>query len=224
MIMKKFQWAISMLLLSGIGLLSSCYPNDDITNSETDIVMTQFVDTVHFDRLQTYFLPDTVLPIKSPDDTSTYKKNPYTDLIISTIADNMDAFGYQRIMEPDSNNLPDILVIASSLKSTTTTVWYPYYPGWGWWGWGWSSRYYGWWGGYYPPYYGGPYVSSYTTGTVKINMTDPWNPIEVKGDTVMPVYWDATITGLLQGNLIEDRIKTNIDKAFDLSTYLKKGK
>jgi len=55
-------------------------------------------------------------------------------------------------------------------------------------------------------------------------MTDPWNPIEVKGDTVMPVYWDATITGLLQGNLIEDLIKTNIDKAFDLSTYLKKGK
>lgn len=138
---NKIQLAIYVLLFSGIGLLSSCYPNDDITNSETDIIMTQFVDTVHFDRIQTYFLPDTVLPIKSPDDTTTYKKNPYTDLIISTISDNLDAFGYQRIMEPDSNNLPDILVIASSLKSTTTSVWYPYYPGWGWWGWGWSSRY-----------------------------------------------------------------------------------
>jgi hypothetical protein len=55
-------------------------------------------------------------------------------------------------------------------------------------------------------------------------MIDPWNPIEIENDTVAPAYWDAMINGLLQGNNIEQRIMSNIDKAFELSPYLKEGK
>ena len=214
---NKLQWAFAVIILFGIGLFSSCYPNDDLTNSESDIVMTNYVDTVHFDRIKSYYLPDTILPIRDKDDTSKVDKNPYTEDIIAGIAKNLNAFGYQRIITPDTNNLPDVVVLASSVSSTTTSVWYPYYPGWGYPG-------YGWWGGYYPPYYGGGYVSSYTMGTLKINMLDPWNPVVVEGDTVMPVYWDATIHGLLQGSEIKSRINKNIDQAFEMSAYLKEGK
>jgi hypothetical protein len=180
------------------------------------------MDTVDFSRIQTYFLPDSVYPIKTEDDTTTYEQNPYTDQIISTIAENMSSYGYQRITEPDTNNLPDVIVYASSLVSTTVSVWYPYYPGWDWW-WGYPG--WGYYPPYYPPYYGGyPYVSSYTMGTLKITMLDPWNPIVIEGDTVIPSYWSATINGLLQGNQIEERIERNIDKSFELSPYLKEGK
>jgi len=221
-IMKnRLQWAVVALMLFGIGLFSSCYPNDDLTNSDSDIVATNYDDTVQFDRIQTYFLPDTIIPMRDKDDTSEVDKNPYTSTIINSIVKNMDAYGYQRIVNPDTNNLPDVVLLASSVSTTTTSVWYPYYPGWDWW-YGYPG--YGWWGGYYPPYYGGGYVSSYTMGTLKINMMDPWQYNVVEGDTVMPVYWDATIHGLLQGSEIENRIKKNIDKAFEMSAYLKEGK
>jgi hypothetical protein len=140
-IMKnKIQWTLAVLALFGIGLFSSCYPNDDISDSETDIVATNYVDTVDFSRIQTYFLPDTVFPIKAEDDTTTYEKNPYTDQIISKIAGNMSDYGYQRITNPDTNNVPDVVVYASSITSTSVSVWYPYYPGWDyWWGYpGWG--------------------------------------------------------------------------------------
>ncbi len=221
-IMKnKLRWAVATLMLLGIGLLSSCYPNDDLTNSESDIVMTSYSDTVHFDLIHTYFLPDTIIPMRDKDDTSKVEENPYKTTIINQIVKNMDEYGYQRIENPDSSNLPDVILIASAVSTTNTSVWYPYYPGWDWW-YGYPG--YGWWGGYYPPYYGGGYITSYTTGTLKINMMNPWKYDVVEGDTIMPVYWDATIHGLLQGSQIDNRIKTNIDQAFKLSPYLKEGK
>jgi len=220
-IMKnKLQWAVAVLMLFGIGLFSSCYPNDDLTNSDSDIIMTNYNDTVHFDQIQTYFLPDTIVPLRDKDDTSKVDKNPYTSTIINSIVKNMNAYGYQRIENPDENNLPDVVLLAAAVSTTNTSVWYPsypYYPGWDWW-----YGYPGW--GYYPPYYGGGYATSYTMGTLKINMMDPWTYDVIEGDTVMPVYWDAAIHGLLQGNEIENRIEANIDKAFELSPYLKEGK
>ncbi len=222
---NKFKWAIAALVLVGVGLLSGCYPNDDLTNSESDIVKTSFSDTVDFSRLNSYYLPDTIFPIKDKDDTTTVKKNKYTDLIISQIVNNMADYGYTRITELDSTNPPDVLLIASSVVTVNYQA--GYIPGWGWGGYpGWGWGYPGWGWGYYPPYYdpGYIYTYSYTMGTVNIDMLDPYNPYVNEGDTALPVYWDASFTGLLQGSLIEDRIRTNIDQAYKMSPYLKDGK
>lgn len=211
---NKLHWAIAAIMLFGFGLLSGCYPNDDLTNSESDIVKTNYSDTVNFSRINTYYLPDTILPVRDKDDTTTVKKNMYTDLILSEIEKNMTDYGYTRITELDSANPPDVLMLASSVVTINYAA--GYIPGWGW-------GYPGW--GYYPPYYPGYiYTYSYTMGTVMIDMLDPYHPYVNEGDTVLPVYWDAAFTGLLQGNLIEDRIKTSIDQAFEMSPYLKDGK
>ena len=223
-IMKnKLHWAIAAIMLFGFGLLSGCYPNDDLTNSESDIVKTNYSDTVNFSRINTYYLPDTILPVKDKDDTTTVKENMYTELILSEIEKNMTDYGYTRITELDSANPPDVLMLASSVVTVNYAA--GYIPGWGWGGYpGWGWGYPGW--GYYPPYYSPGYVYSYsyTMGSVLIDMLDPYHPYVVEGDTVLPVYWDAAFTGLLQGSLIEDRIKTNIDQAFKMSPYLKEGK
>ena len=62
---NKLQWAIAAIMLFGFGLLSGCYPNDDLTNSESDIVKTNYSDTVDFSRISTYYLHDTIYLLRT---------------------------------------------------------------------------------------------------------------------------------------------------------------
>lgn len=210
-------------------MLSSCYPDDSISVSETDIVMTGYYDSVNFTTLNTYFMSDTVYPVR--DDTSDHSLIEYNDLIIQTIATNMAAYGYTRVGDT-ATNVPDVRISAASItvKNVTVGWWYPYYPGWGWgWGYGWkkSSRetdyYYPGYPGYYPPGWGWgvPYYSSYTTGTLLIEMANPNDIRVVASDTLTPLYWAAGINGVLSSGSDASRITRDIDKAFELSPEIK---
>jgi hypothetical protein len=213
------------VMVAGLGLLSSCYPDDDITVSESDIIMTTKDDSVDFNQIMTYYMPDKVFVVDTSDEEEPIE---YEDLILGEIANNMQAYGYERIMDTvDAENNIDVVLIATAYKTTVTSIWYPYYPyypgwdDWYWWSPGWGYYPPGW--GYYPPGWGyyPPYVSQYTVGTVKIDMLDPWKPDEIAPDTIVyPTYWMAAIQGLLQGSNIDDRIKEDIQKAFELSPYL----
>ena len=103
----------------------------------------------------------------------------------------MTKYGYTRITEVDTANPPDLLLTAAAISVTTVSVgwWYPYYPGWGW---GWyksadASRGEDYWyryPGYYPPGWGWggvPYYSSYTTGTLLMEMANPDDTREIDG-------------------------------------------
>ncbi len=227
--MKKWLLNLSLVLVFplGIALLDGCYPQDSISVSETDIVMTAYNDSVGFTTLKTYFMSDTVYPVR--DDTSDHSLIPSNDLIIKTIANNMEAYGYRRIFTGDEE-VPDIKIASAAISVTTVSVgwWYPYYPGWGW-GWGWykSSRgtdyYYGGYPGYYPPYYWGgyPYYSSYTTGTLLIEMANPLDYEIVDGDTVTPIYWAGAINGVLSSGSDDSRITKGINQAFEQSPEIK---
>ena len=57
-----------MLFPVGILLLDGCYPNDSLTTEETDIVLTGYYDSVNFQSLKTYYMPDTVFPIVDDGD------------------------------------------------------------------------------------------------------------------------------------------------------------
>ncbi len=218
------------IIITVITLISSCYPNDSLSISETDVVMTGYYDSVDFTKLKTYFMSDTVYPVR--EDTSDHSLIDENDLIINTIAENMAAYGYQRVTDT-TEETPDIRISSAAIAVTTITIgwWYPYYPGWGWgWGWGWkksSSRdtdyYYPGYPGYYPPGYwwGYPYYSSYTTGTLLIEMADPMDYRVFEGDTVTPIYWAAGINGVLSNGSDSKRITDGINKAFELSPEIK---
>jgi hypothetical protein len=108
-----------------------------------------------------------------------------------------------------------LVIVPSGIISKNVSVyyWYPY-PGYGW-GWGYPG--YGWgYPGYYPPV---PYYSSYTTGTLRMEMFNPNDIRVVKGDTINPVYWTAGINGILSSNTTT-RITSTIDQAFKQSPYL----
>ncbi len=127
---------------------------------------------------------------------------------------------------------PDLMIAVAAISVTTVTVgwWYPYYPGWGW-GWGWyksserdTDYWYGGYPGYYPPGWGWggvPYYSSYTTGTLLMEMSNPEDYRVVDGDTVVPMYWAGAVSGVLSGGDNTSRISGGIDQAFLQSPYLK---
>jgi hypothetical protein len=208
---------LSFVIISGIFLLDGCYPNDSVGVDESDVIITRKNDSVNFQTLKTYFMPDEVVPIR--DDTSDHSPIDQQDLILNTIASNLQNYGWTRVAEDDENADPDVVISNYALLVTNTSVgwWYPYYPGWGYPGWGWG---YGW-GWYYPPYYPPvPVVSSWSSGTVLTVMVDPNNKTVVEGDTVAPVYWEAALHGILDGGGTTGRITKGIDQEFTQSEYL----
>ena len=225
--MKKWLLNLSLVLVFplGIALLDGCYPQDSLSISETDIVMTAYNDSVGFTTLKTYFMSDTVFPIR--DDTTDHSLIDNNDLIIQTIASNMANYGYTRV-DAAYDGVPDVSVSSISIAVTTVSVgwWYPYYPGWGW-GWGWykSSRetnyYYPGYPGYYPPGWGIPYYSSYTTGTLLMRMADPLDIRIIDGDTVVPIYWAGALNGVLSSGSDASRITNAINQAFEQSPQIK---
>lgn len=227
--MKKWLFNLSLVLVFplGIALLDGCYPNDSLSVSETDIVMTAYYDSVNFPALKTYFMSDTVFPVR--DDTTDLSLIDNNDLIIQTIEDNMSKYGYTRVDE-NYEGVPDVSISNVAIAVTTVSVgwWYPYYPGWGW-GWGWykSSRetnyYYPGYPGYYPPgYWGGyPYYSSYTTGTLLMRMANPLDIRIIDGDTVVPIYWAGAVNGVLSSGSDASRITSGINQAFEQSPEIK---
>ena len=224
---------VALSLLFVVVLFDGCYPNDTISASESDIMLTGRYDSVDFTTLKTYYLPDTVFPVR--DDTTDKTPVPNSDLILSDIERNMTNYGYvRRYFSEQDTTPPDVMIAVAAISTTTVTVgwWYPYYPGWGW-GWGWyknseASRgtdyWYGGWWGYYPPGWGWggvPYYSSYTTGTLLMEMTNPEDYRVIGNDTVTPMYWAGAVSGVLSGGNNTSRITRGIDQIFTQSPYLK---
>ncbi len=230
---KLFNYLIiSVLLISGSILVHGCYPDNSLTYSETDVALTGYYDSVDFSKLDTYYMPDTVFPFR--DDTTDKTPIENQDLILSEIAQNMANYGWTRIYEDDTLHHPDVMLTATGIITTTVSVgwWYPYYPGWGWgWPWYWYKKspretnywYYPGYPGYYPPGWGWggvPYYSTYSTGTLMLEMANPEDIRIVDGDTVVPTYWAGALNGVLSGSSDKSRITGGIDQLFSQSPYL----
>ncbi len=210
---SKMEWlTLGWLTL----LLTGCYPSEDLTVSELDIVVTIPDQSEDYGRFQTFAVPDSV--VRVGQDESDEGPGPFDDLMLDLVRSNLTALGYVEEENPETFP-PDLVVLVELLVVDNIVVGpaYPIWPGWGWWG-GW---YPGWgfgpgWGGYYPwvP------VGQYTTGTVILDMIDPAQADDM--DETVPIIWSAFINGLVTGSdaEVETRIVTNINQAFDQSPYL----
>ena len=208
---RKILYAI---VWSGAGLFTGCYPAGPEYTDEYDLVFTNYSPTYDFTAQHTYALPDSVVKItgdlqegEAPEMVSPI----YGNEILSRIRDNMNDYGWTEVAEGDD---PDVVILASAVSTTNVTVWYPSYY------WGWYYPGYGGWGWYYPGYYA-PTVSSYTTGSLILQLTDP---DEISGTDNLPVAWIAVVNGLLEGSTagLIQRIDQTVDQAFEQSAYLKK--
>ena len=194
-------------------LLAGCYPNGPDYAEELDVVLTRHNDTYEFGTKTTYAMPDKIVKITGnlqEGEVPTFMPDASAALILSKIEENMTALGYERVSLESEG--ADLLLLPASWETTTITVWYDY---WYWW---YGGYYPGWgWGGYYP-YYPPVSVSSYTTGTLMMNLIDK-TQVGANGNPV--TQWNAVINGVLTYTYDASRINAGIDKAFDQSPYLK---
>ena len=202
--------------LSGMLLtvaLIGCYPNDDLTLSELDIVATNYDDD-YFSRKSPsiYLMPDTVVQIGDGDPNDPQLNRRQMDFILDQVERNFSALGYDRIDEATLGRQPDVVVTVSVLVTRVTGGdCIPWYPWWGWYpwypGWGWGAGY------CYPVY-----IYSYDTGTLVIDMITPEETVD---DTFKRV-WNAGINGLVRSSVDGNQafVTQTIDKAFEQSPYL----
>lgn len=203
--MEKLKSLNRLLLVFAAGILASCYPDGIQYYEETDVVYTTFSQEFDFKSKSTYSMPDKIVvdvEIKNGDTTFIYMKDIYAQPILQNIESNMQNYGWRKV--PISQK-PDMLLSPSATKSTTIfySYWYdwwygPWYPGWGW---------------YYPPYY----VSSITTGSIIITLSDP-NGTNIVGES--PTAWLLAGNGLLSGANNVTRVTKAIDQGFIQSPYL----
>ncbi len=210
---------IKFAFISGLAIaLTGCYPGGVETTSDTDLVYTNYDPEYNFAGVQTYYVGDTIRHFA--DDPSTIETK-YDSDILDFIKTNLNEIGWVEFDLNDtiSGNKPDIVVVTSILVTTTYDVYY--YPYWGY-GWYWKGTgnldYYNY--GWYYPWYGTSYVTSYTTGTIAMVMYDP--DLVDNVNQKIKVSWAGILNGLAGSGASDaiPRISKGIDQAFAQSPYL----
>ena len=186
-------------------VLQGCYPYDDLTPEDTDVVVTFYDAGTNFSSLVTYAFPDTIYTFDSngnivpSEDISSTNANQ----ILNSVNNNMQEMGFT----PQQGNQADADVHVFALVSSSTWVS--------------GGCYYGYWS-YWYPYYGWcyPVAYSYTVGSVFVVMLDPAKTGDNKA------VWFAGCNGILSstGASNASRINSDLDQAFNQSPYLRGSK
>lgn len=201
---RRISFTLSII---GLLLLWGCYPGGPDYAEEMDIVLTKHNDEYDFVAKGTYAMPDRIVMITGDimeGENPTFLPDVTAQKILARIDDNMKAYGWTKVAVSAS---PDLLLTPAAWETTTVYYWYDY---WYWW----YGGYYPYWGYGYPPVY----YSSYTTGTVLMNLEDPK---ELTGEGIPVKQWTGAINGILTSAYNATRVNAAIDKAFSISPYLK---
>ena len=198
-----------LLVLLPVLLLAACYPKGPEYVEDIDAVLTSHDQAYDFNAKSTYAMPDQIVidvSIDRGDTTYQYMPAAFATPILQAIQTNMQSRGYSRV---DVSADPDLLLTPAGISSTT--YFYSYWYNW------WYGGYWGYWGWYYPPYYT---VSSYTTGSMIMVLSDP-NQASDSPINRSPAVWTAVANGLFTGDYNVSRVTTAINQAFLQSPYLK---
>ena len=195
-----------MLLSLAIVVLQGCYPYDDQTVADSDVIATFFDDGADFSTLVTYAIPDTIYTfdnnggIVPNDEISSTNANA----ILNAINNNLQNMGFTPVA---AGSEPTADVVLFALTTSSTWVSGGYYGGY----WSYWYPYYGW---CYPVYY------TYTTGSIFITMINPNKTGNDRG------VWIAAINGVLSSSSANNtsRINSDINQAFIQSPYLRGSK
>jgi len=190
-----------LLFLSAAAIvLQSCYPYDDQSPTNSDVVATFYEESTNFSALVTYFMPDSVFEIDSNGDIVPADINANNELqILTSINNNLAAMGYTVAANA---NAADVVVEALVTSSTWVS----------------GGCYRGYWS-YWYPYYGWcyPVTYTYTTGSILIVMSVP-------GANSFNTVWIAACNGIIGSTVTTSRISSDINQAFTQSPYLRGSK
>jgi len=200
-------------------LISGCYPDKIDYVDEYDMAGTMYDHAAIFSSYTTFHVLDTVMHITEDGEDDPNLTRQFDDDILQLVRQNMSGKGYIEMTNPDSLNRPDLEILVQAMTDFYTyfSYWYDYwswYPGWIWWypGYPWYPS--------YPWYPGGGYYSSYTTGTLIIELLDT-EVVPDQGEHP-GVVWMGLVNGLLNNNVssAKSRIEKQVNQLFKQSPYL----
>ena len=204
-------------------LISACYPDENLTIEDLDIVGTFYEENTNYNIYSTFLMPDTIIQIGDPESAGYIELElENQDEILDQVRSNFIALGYVEETDPDVE--PDLVILVEVIANDNYVLftypgggwwnwwgWYPWYPGWGWGG-GWGPGY---------PYYPPTGVYTYPTGTLIVDMLDAGAPAPTLGDDIIPALWTGVLNGLLIETNNPNRVFDGIDQMFNQSQYLK---
>lgn len=211
--MKK---VIPMLFAAAL-LVTACEKTPDTGKLDDDyLVYTNYDDDTNFDKMTTFYVPDSVLIIDNSSNKPKYLYGtPASDIIIANYIKGMKSAGYVRTLDKDD---ADLGLQISYIEDTYKFRYYNNYPWWYGYPWYWQFSYWGDWGGWYWPY---NITYSYTTGSILGELVDL---TPTRGTSQhLKVVWTSYISGLLNsdGTLNTTEVQQAIGQAFSQSPYLK---
>jgi len=211
--MKK---VIPMLFAAAL-LVTACEKTPDTGKLDDDyLVYTNYDDDTNFDKMTTFYVPDSVLIIDNSSNKPKYLYGtPASDIIIANYIKGMESAGYVRTLDKDD---ADLGLQISYIEDTYKFRYYNNYPWWYGYPWYWQFSYWGDWGGWYWPY---NITYSYTTGSILGELVD-LTPTQGTSQH-LKVVWTSYISGLLNsdGTLNTTEVQQAIGQAFSQSPYLK---
>jgi hypothetical protein len=202
-----------IFIILGMLAITACTKYPPASDRVTDdlVVYTKYDVNINFSDYKTFAIVPAVAYIDGKDSASL--TTPEAMALLDRITTNMVSRGFTQV--PATGD-PDFGINVTAVKNTTTTV---YSPGWYW---GYPGYYPpGWWGypgyGYSYPYYP-TYVTSYSSGTVIIDLADL--KFKTSDDKIM-IRWNAYIRGLLNNSHTQSDVYTSVDQAFTQTPALK---
>ena len=203
-------------------LIATCVETPLPPVGELDVVLALRDDTVNFQTIRTFAMPDTIVHLEEGTSfVSTPISRTFDAQILASVARNFEGRGYVRELAPATNR-PDLVVLVAATASTNVTAWasYPWFGAWGFYpGWGFYGGFTPAWGVAYPwaPIGGGIFV--WRSGTLLVDAIDA-RRIDVATQQINSV-WGGAMNGVLQGDDSGgQRVLDGIDEMFVLSPYL----
>ena len=202
--MKIFK--LSVIALISVLVTSCSWGPGDLDETKDQILTVAYKSPdANFQNLKTYALADSMSVVV--DGQKKRVKNEVSENIFSLISQNLSKLGYT---QTTASQNPDILVDLGYIQSTNKAVYPGYWSDWDWW---WDCYYYPWypWDPYYP-YPMPTVVTSYTTGTIIIEMADM---SLVKNQTV-PIIWHGVVRSILNGSHTQAQLTEAINEVFTI--------
>lgn len=221
--MKRVTFPLLVAGLLSLAILQGCYPDKIDYVDEYDVAATIYDETVDFSSFETFHVLDTIMHLTDDEEDDPNFSRDHDEFILELIRENMRNLGFQEIESPDSSNIPDVAIFVEALSSEYYSYWWGYWDWYPWWGWYPGYPGYPWYPSYpwYPGYPGGGYYSSYTTGTLMIEMAD-METFDPEEEAKLEFVWSGFVDGLLVNNKsnAQSRLQKQINQLFEQSPYL----
>jgi hypothetical protein len=221
--MKSKKSLIVPVLLAALLLMAGCYPDKIDYVDEYDVAATIYDEQEDFSALTTFHVVDTVMHYTDDGEDDPNFSRDHDAFIIDLVRQNMLDLGWTE--EPDEEAVADATILIGAISSDYYQYWgywwdyWYWYPGWGYPGYPWYPSY---------PWYPG-YVTSYSTGTLSIEMgvdfdAEPEVDPLVREEEEARMVWMGLVDGLLAGSSssAKPRLEKQINQLFIQSEYLQK--